>query len=64
MFTVRASGGAGAPVISKHVFTSEVPAPAFESMRMTLYVYRDPNGNLPGLQHPVDVVVDRFEFLP
>jgi hypothetical protein len=64
MFTVRASGGAGARVISKHVFTSEVPAPAFESMRMTLYVYRDPNGNLPGLQHPVEVVVDRFEFLP
>jgi hypothetical protein len=64
MFTVRASGGDAAPVISKHVFTSEVPASGFESMRMTLYVYRDPNGKLPGLQHPAEVVVDRFEFLP
>jgi len=33
-------------------------------MRMTLYVYRDPHGKLPGLQHPAEVVVDRFEFLP
>jgi hypothetical protein len=64
MFTVRAPGGAGAPLISKHVFTSEVPAPGLESMRMTLYAYRDPNGKLPGLQHPAEVVVDRFEFLP
>lgn len=64
MFTARASGGAGAPIVSKHVFTSEVPAPGFESMRMTLYVYRDPNGKSPGLQHPAEVVVDRFEFLP
>lgn len=64
MFTTRAFGGPGAPVISKHVFTSEVPSPGFESMRMTLYVYRDPNRNSPGLQHPVEVVVDRFEFLP
>ena len=64
MFTARAPGGAGAPVISKHVFTSEVPAPGFESMRMTLYVYRDPNGKFPGLQNPAEVVVDGFEFLP
>jgi hypothetical protein len=64
MFTARASAGAGAPVVFKHVFTSEVPVPGFESMRMTLYVYRDPHGKLPGLQHPAEVVVDRFEFLP
>jgi hypothetical protein len=64
MFTARASAGAAVPVISKHVFTSEVPAPGFESMRMSLYVYRDSNGKLPGLQHPAEVVVDRFEFLP
>ena len=64
MFTTRAPGGAGAAVISKHVFTSEVPTPGFESMRMTLYVYRDPNGKFPGLQHPAEVVVDKFEYLP
>jgi hypothetical protein len=64
MFTARASGGAGASVISRHVFTSEVPSSGFESIRMTLYVYRDPNDKLPGLQHPAEVVVDRFEYLP
>lgn len=64
MFTTRAPGGARAPVISRHVFTSEVPLPALESIRMTLYVYRDPNGKFPGLQHPAEVVVDKFEYLP
>jgi hypothetical protein len=64
MTTTRASGGSGAPVISQHVFTSEVPAPGFESMRMTLYVYRSPNGKSADLQRPVEVVVDRFEYLP
>jgi hypothetical protein len=64
MSTVREPGGPGEPVTSKHVFTSEVPSPGLESIRMTLYVYRDPNGELASLHHPVEVVVDRFEFLP
>lgn len=64
MFTTRAPGGPGAPVISQHVFTSEVPVPGLESIRMTLYVYRDPNGKFPGLQHAAEVVVDKFEYLP
>lgn len=64
MLTARASGRSGASVISQHVFTSEVPSPGFESIRMSLYVYRSPNGKSPDLQRPVEVVVDRFEFLP
>lgn len=64
MSTTRGSGRAGASLISQHVFNSEVPIPGFESFRMTLYVYRDPNGKLPALQHPAEVVVDRFEYLP
>ena len=64
MSTARASGRSGESVISHHVFTSELPIPGFESIRMSLYVYRSPNGKSPGLQHPVEVVVDRFEFSP
>jgi hypothetical protein len=64
MSTAPASARAGAPVISQHVFTSEVPIPGIESIRMTLYVYRSPNGKSPDLQRPAEVVVDRFEYLP
>jgi len=64
MSTAPASARAGASVISQHVFTSEVPIPGIESIRMTLYVYRSPNGKSPDLQRPAEVVVDRFEYLP
>lgn len=64
MITSRVSGGAGDSVVSRHVFTSEVPTPGSETVRMTLYVYRNPNGKSPDLQHRAEVVVDRFEFLP
>jgi hypothetical protein len=62
MTTSRAS--AGAPVMSRHVFMSEVPTPGFESVRMTLYVYWNPNRRSSGLQHRAEVVVDRFQYLP
>jgi hypothetical protein len=64
MITSRVSGAAGDSVVSRHVFTSEVPTPGSESVRMTLYVYWNPNGKSSGLQHRAEVVVDRFEFLP
>lgn len=64
MFTAPASARAGAPVISQHVFTSEVPTPGLESIRMSLYTYRSPNGTSPGLQRPAEVVVDQFAYLP
>lgn len=64
MLTAPASAGPGTSVISQHVFTSEVPVPGLESIRMSLFVYQNPNGKSPGLQRPAEVVVDRFEYLP
>jgi hypothetical protein len=46
------------------VFTSGVPKPGSESLRMTLYVYWNPKSKSAGLQHRAEVIVDRFEFLP
>lgn len=54
----------GEPVVSKHVFTSVIPRPGSESVRMTLYVYWNPKGDRAGLQRPAEVVVDQFQFLP
>jgi len=64
MSTSRVSGPTWDSIVSRHVFTSEVPTPGSESVRMTLYVYWNPNGKSPGLQHRAEVVVDRFEFMP
>ncbi len=51
-------------LISRHVFTDEVPRPVDESVRMALFAYSDPNRKLPTIQHRAEVVVDHFEFLP
>jgi hypothetical protein len=64
MITSRASGPRDRAVASKRVFTSEVPTPGFESLRMTLYAYRKPSEKSSGLREPAEVVVDRFEYLP
>lgn len=64
MTTTRGSESSQPQVVAKHVFTSEVPTPGSEALRMTFYVYRRPNGNPRGLTHPAEVVVDQFEFLP
>jgi len=64
MFTSRASGSGNTSVIAKHVFTSEVPTPGSESLRMTLYAYRKPSEKSSGLQRPAEVVIDRFEYVP
>jgi hypothetical protein len=64
MVTSRASGAPGASIVSRHTFTSEVPTAGSEAVRMTFFVYRDPNGNSSGLHHRAEVVVDHFEFLP
>ena len=60
--TVRgfaARGGAG--VVAAHVFTSGVPAPGNESVRMNLYVFDDRRVRL---QHGVEVIIEKFEYLP
>jgi len=64
MITSRGLANGTPTIVSKHVFTSEVPTPGSESVRMTFYVYADPNHKLPGIHYQSEVVVDRFEFVP
>jgi len=62
MITSRALSGE--PVVSKHVFTSQVPKPGSESARMTFYLNSSPKSKSDGLERRAEVVVDRFQFLP
>jgi hypothetical protein len=60
--TVAGSGSAGAGrVINRHVFTSGVPSPGGESVRIALYVFHQ--GPIP-LRNENEVIIDRFEYLP
>jgi hypothetical protein len=60
--TVRGSvTGPGATTVSEHIFTSGVPTPAKETAHMGLYSYR--HSQNPSKQ-PVEVVIEKFEFLP
>jgi hypothetical protein len=59
--TVRGSSVSGAPVITDHVFTSQVPTPGQEQAQMLFYVVGSANSPL---QHENEVVVDKFEYLP
>jgi hypothetical protein len=60
--TVRgADTGAGAHAVAEHVFTSGVPSPGMEAVRMAFYVFG--SSKLP-LQNGAEVVVERFEYLP
>ena len=60
--TVRAAGlEAGAPVIARHEFTSGVPTPGNERVCMNLYFFRySPSPP----QRDVEVVIERFQYLP
>jgi hypothetical protein len=64
MTASRASGTGRPAVVASHTFTSEVPTPGSESLRMSLFIYSDGNGKSQRIEHPAEVVVDRFEFLP
>jgi len=60
--TVRGSViGPGAATISEYTFTSGVPTPAKETAHMGLYSYRHSKSSS---QQPVEVVIEKFEFLP
>jgi hypothetical protein len=47
--------------VSAHVFTSGVPSPGAESVRMALYVYGNPDNPV---QNDTEVVIEKFEYLP
>jgi hypothetical protein len=60
--TVTGSGNAaGGRVINQHVFTSGVPSPGGESVRISLYVFYQ--GHIP-LEKENEVVIETFEYLP
>jgi hypothetical protein len=52
---------AGDRLINQHVFTSGVPSPAGQTVRLSLYVFV--RGRVP-LKHENEVVIDKFEYLP
>ena len=57
--TVRGSGPSGRGLVAEHVFTSSVPSPGNEAVRMNLYVF----GRPPAVP-PTEVVVESFEYAP
>jgi hypothetical protein len=60
--TVAGSGHTGGGrEINRHVFTSGVPSPGEESVRIALYVFH--LGPIP-LKNGTEVIIDTFEYLP
>jgi hypothetical protein len=60
--TVAGSSNAtGGRVINRHVFTSGVPFPEGESVRIALYVFHQ--GHIP-LKSENEAIIDKFEYLP
>ena len=60
--TVLGSGmRPGATTVSEHVFTSGIPVPANETPHIDLYDFRHAKNSS---QEPVEVVIEKFEFLP
>jgi hypothetical protein len=51
----------GSAIVSEHVFTAGIPSPGIESIRVVLYVYRKA---VVKLQHPMEVVIERFTYFP
>ncbi|UWZ81691.1 glycoside hydrolase family 16 protein [Occallatibacter riparius] len=47
--------------IMEHVFKAGIPIPAAETVHMNFYDFHHSKS---GLHHPVEVVVERFEYLP
>jgi len=47
--------------IEEHVYKSGIPIPAAEKVHLDLYDFFH---SASGLQHPVEVVIERFEYLP
>ncbi|MGA3234875.1 MAG: hypothetical protein ABSG03_01130 [Bryobacteraceae bacterium] len=59
--TVQAGPDAQSRVLAEHVFTSGIPSPGEEKVHLNLYVYgrsRTPQ------QNGVEVIIEKFEYLP
>jgi len=48
-------------IVGHHVFTSGVPSPGAESVRMALYIY---GKSASPIKNGAEVVIERFEYLP
>jgi hypothetical protein len=48
-------------VVAAHVFTSGVPSPGHEAVRINLYVFDNKQNPL---RHEVEVIIEKFEYLP
>ncbi len=59
--TVRGAGSGSKPRVAEHVFTSGVPSPGIETLRMNLYVF---GGAKDSLKNGAEVVIEKFEYLP
>jgi hypothetical protein len=59
-FRVSVAGGKG-EIIAAHAFTSGVPAPETESVRLNFYVFHARDNPL---RHVAEVIVEKFEYLP
>jgi hypothetical protein len=55
------SNTGGGRVINRHAFTSGVPSPEGETVRIALYVFHQ--GHIP-LKNENEVIIDKFEYLP
>jgi hypothetical protein len=59
--TAAGTGGTGAALLNQHVFTSGIPVPGNESVRISLYVFD--KGQVP-LKNKNETVIEKFEYLP
>lgn len=59
--TAAGSGGPGTLLLKQHVFTSGVPVPGNERVRISFYVFG--RGEVP-LKSQNEVVIEKFEYLP
>ncbi len=59
--TVRGTGSGGQPAVAQHEFTSGVPIPGNERVRINLYFFRySPSPP----QNEVEVLIERFQYFP
>ena len=63
MFSTEGGSGnaGGGRVINRHLFTSGVPLPVDQSVRIALYVFH--KGPIP-LKNENEVIIEKFEYLP
>jgi len=57
----KTNPGAKTKIVAAHVFTSGIPSPGSELLHLNLYVFDNKRSPL---QHGVEVIVEKFQYLP